>query len=79
LAQLNDKVKPVEQVVMEATEKRKQQLLLSDKPYNLIETVKIVPAMRKGKMGKHGMLIRPSRINKKKVKKMMHRKAVSVN
>jgi hypothetical protein len=59
--------------VVEATAKKREMLLLSDKPYSEkdIKKVKLVTGIRPGRMGKHGVAIQPTRINKKKVKKLI--------
>ena len=72
--QLNATIVPAEQLVQEATEKRKETLLLTNAPHNVENKIKIVNAIRPGYMGKHGIMVRPSKINKKKVKKQLQRK-----
>ena len=65
---------PVEELVVEATQKRRETLLLRDIPNRELERkVKLVSGVRAGRMGKHGVMSLPTRINKKKVKKMLKR------
>lgn len=70
----NSQIAPLEDLVVEATQKHQQTLLLADKPYNeVVNKIKIVTAIRPGRIGKHGITTRPTRINKKKVKKMIRK------
>lgn len=58
-------------LVAQATEKRLQKLITAGEPAD--NKIKLVSAVRKGYMHKHGVMVMPSRINKKKVKKMLQR------
>jgi hypothetical protein len=72
VAKKNEKIVSVKELVIASTVKHQANLLLSDKPFNQVQnTIKVVSGIRPGKMGKHGMMTRPTRINKKKVKKMI--------
>jgi hypothetical protein len=56
LAIENAKIVSVEQLVQEATERRRETRLLTDKPHEDITRVKLTNAIRPGFMGKHGYI-----------------------
>ena len=65
---------PVTDLVIEATQKKRETLLLKDIPNRDLERkVKLVCAVRPGRIGKNGVMSRPTKINKKKVKKLLKR------
>ena len=72
VANTNAEIIPTVELVVQATAKRREMLLLKDKPSE-DNTVKIVSGIRPGRMGKNGVMMRPTRVNKKKVKKMLKR------
>ena len=74
LEALNASIVPIEKLVFDATERRKASLLLKDVPHDAVVRTKIVSAVRPGFMAKHGVMVQPTRINKKKVKKMLQKK-----
>jgi hypothetical protein len=71
----NDAIPSIEQHVLDASIHKRQTLLLKDVPHQQ-DTLKIVPGIRKARMGKHGMLIQATRINKKKVKALLKKKGL---
>ncbi|KAJ3334419.1 hypothetical protein HDU91_002749 [Kappamyces sp. JEL0680] len=71
----NEAIPDLLESVVKATAEKRQQLLLTDKAHDdpNIKKVKWVTGVRPARMGKHGIAIRPTRINKKKVKQMLKR------
>lgn len=62
---------PLEQVLVQSTINHRNSLLLTNKPHNDESKIKLHSIIRPARMGKHGMLIRATRVNKKKVKKLL--------
>jgi hypothetical protein len=70
----NAKIPDLIEACVEATAKKRELLLLSDKPHeNTVTKVKYVTGIRAARMGKHGVQVPAVRINKKKVKKLIRR------
>lgn len=70
----NAKIPNIIEAVVEATAKKREQMLLSDKPHqDNVTKVKYVTGIRPARMGKHGVQVPAARINKKKVKKLLRR------
>ncbi len=70
----NSEIKDILESVIEKTAEKRQVLLLSDKPHQ-VENLKVkwTTGIRPARMGKHGVAIPASRINKKKAKKLVMR------
>ena len=69
---------PMTDLVIEATQKKRETLLIKDVPNReeLERKVKLVCGLRPGKIGKHGVMTRPTTINKKKVKRYLKRQGL---
>jgi hypothetical protein len=65
----------MEQQVVDASIHKRQTKWITNTPHQQ-DSLKMVPAIRKARMGKHGVLIQPTRINKKKVKAMLRKKGI---
>jgi hypothetical protein len=66
----------MEELVTEATIQKRQLLLIKDVPHQQVDKIKVVSGIRPARMGKHGIMIQPTRINKKKVKKMLRQQGL---
>ncbi|KAJ3308930.1 hypothetical protein HDV04_000616 [Boothiomyces sp. JEL0838] len=75
LQKTNQQITPIIDSVVSASIKKQD--LISDKPFNT-NKIKLVSGVRPGRMGKHGVYIRPARINKKKVKKLLKNKKLEI-